>query len=281
MGKGLVPPRVSLPDGIELSMAEAGAGAPRLLLVVHGFCGAKEDFTDWLDPLAALGWHAVTFDLRGHGASAHPPGEASYSLAILERDVANLVRHLGWDRFVLLGHSMGGMVAQLFALDHPAQLDGLILMDTSHGAPDGIDPALVALGREVVRSGGTAALLAAQKALGPGPLDTEAHQALLARRPGFVELQDSKLLACSADMWIALSDEMLRQPDRLAALAQVAVPTLVVVGAEDAAFLSQCRRMASTIPGATLTCIAGAGHSPQFEQPDAWWAALAAFLNSL
>ena len=275
-----MPTRVVDLGGIQLSCAEAGAGSPRRLLLLHGFCGAKEDFTDWLEPLADAGWHAVSPDLRGHGASAHPPGGESYSLGSLEEDVLRLGDHLGWDRFVLLGHSMGGMVAQQFALDHRQRLAGLILMGTSAGPP-AVDPDLVRLGQEVVRAGGMAALLQAQREFGPGPLDTAAHRELLARRPGLRAYGDAKLLACSADMWVALSGEMLAQPDRLPALAQLAVPTLVVVGAGDVAFLQPCRQLASTIGGASLACIGGAGHSPQLERPEAWWAVIAAFLCTL
>src|SRR5712692_4095155 len=115
---------------VQLSIAEAGAGQ-RPLLLVHGFTGAKEDFTPWLDRLAGAGWHAVAPDLRGHGGSSQPAAESAYSFEILADDVLLLAGELGWERFVLLGHSMGGMVAQFVARKAAARLDGLILMDTS------------------------------------------------------------------------------------------------------------------------------------------------------
>ena len=96
---------------VTLEIAEAGVGG-RPLLLVHGFTGAKEDFADWCDRLAERGWHVVAPDLRGHGASDHPPRAEDYSLDLFEADVLGLVDELGWDRFVLLGHSMGGMVGQ-------------------------------------------------------------------------------------------------------------------------------------------------------------------------
>ena len=65
-----------------VAVAEAGVGG-RPLLLVHGFTGAKEDFTDWLDPLAELGWHAVAPDQRGHGESSQPADEAAYSFDAL------------------------------------------------------------------------------------------------------------------------------------------------------------------------------------------------------
>ena len=267
--------------GLELAIAEAGAGSTKHVLLLHGFAGAKEDFTEWLDVLAGAGWHAVTFDQRGHGESAKPLGEENYSLQILKEDVDRVVDQLGWDRFVLFGHSMGGMVAQLYAIESPERLAGLILMGTSHKRPDGIEAELVSLGREVVRAGGTAALLEAQKDFGPGPLDTQAHRRLIAQRPDYLEFCDRKTLVASDDMWVALSAEMLSQPDRLPALEKVTVPTLVVVGAFDETFLQQCGDMAGAIPDADFAVIGLAGHCPQFEQPAAWWAVISKFLANL
>src|ERR1700736_2619594 len=102
-------------DGVELSLAEAGPGQARRGMLLHGVAGA--------------------YDQRGHGDSAHPDGEEEFSLHILENDLRAVADRLGWDRFVLLGHSMGGMVAQLVALSSPQRLAGLVLMDTSHGPP--------------------------------------------------------------------------------------------------------------------------------------------------
>jgi pimeloyl-ACP methyl ester carboxylesterase len=267
--------------GQQLAIAEAGAGSDKHLLLLHGFAGAKEDFTEWLDRFAAAGWHAVTFDMRGHGESAKPRGEDNYSLQILVSDLNAVVDHLGWDRLVLFGHSMGGMVAQLYAIESPDRLAGLILMGTSHKRPDGIEAELVSLGREVVRAGGTSALLEAQKDFGPGPLDTQAHRRLIAQRPGYLEFCDRKTLAASDDMWVALSAEMLSQPDRLADLEKLPVPTLVIVGAYDETFLQQSGELAGTIPDADLAVIGLAGHCPQFEQPEDWWAAISRFLAGL
>src|SRR5690349_20456829 len=118
----------------KLAYTEAGAGG-RPFLLVHGFTGAKEDFTEWLDRLADLGWHAVANDNRGHGASAKPEGEAGYSFELLADDVLGLADALwGSDTpFVLLGHSMGGMAAQFVALRAPQRVAALVLMDTLHG----------------------------------------------------------------------------------------------------------------------------------------------------
>jgi pimeloyl-ACP methyl ester carboxylesterase len=266
--------------GLPLSVAEAGAGG-RPLLLVHGFCGAKEDFTEWLDRLAAAGWHAVAYDQRGHGHSGHPAGEAPFSLSIFADDALAVADELGWQRFVLLGHSMGGMVAQLVALAAPKRLAGLILMDTGHGPVDGFEPDLVEMGRKVVREGGLAALVEAQRAVGPGPLDSAAHLRLCHERAGYREFCDDKTLVASPEMWLAMVGELLDQPDRLAALAGLEMPVLVVVGEQDEGFVGPSRALAAAIPDARLVVVTGGGHSPQFEAPGPWWEAIATFLSGV
>lgn len=103
-------------NGIELEIAESGAGG-RPLFLLHGFTGSKEDFTEWIDPLAEAGWHAVAPDHRGHGKSSKPAGESAYSIAILAGDALSLADQLDWPHFALLGHSMGGFISQAMAFD--------------------------------------------------------------------------------------------------------------------------------------------------------------------
>lgn len=264
---------------VVLGVLEAGAGG-RPLLLVHGFGGAKEDFADHLDAFAAHGWHAVAPDLAGHGDSSKPEGQQSYSLAGFAADVGALAEALGWGRFALLGHSMGGMVAQVFALAAPHRLDRLILMDTGHGAVEGIDPELVALGKSVVKDGGMALLVEVQRQYDK-VLDTPAGELLRQHRPGHREYGDRKALSLAPAMWLAMVDELLDHQDRLDALSHVAVPTLVIVGEQDTPFRGPSDRMAATIPNATLHVIPDAGHSPQFENPQAWQDGVLAFLPPL
>jgi pimeloyl-ACP methyl ester carboxylesterase len=268
-------------NGVRLAIAEAGAGG-RPLLLVHGFTGAKEDFTDFLEPLAELGWHAVAPDNRGHGASDKPEGTGSYSLDLFTADTLALAEEL-WPgrRFVLLGHSMGGMVAQVLAVKAQDRLDGLILMDTGHGRLK-IDREQLAKIDEIVESIGVSGLADIQERnTEPGPLDSPAHLKLLAERPGYREFNDRKLRAASSDMYRAMIKVIGTAEDRLDSLAAIKVPTLVLVGEQDAPFIVASENMAKTIPGADLAVLPDAGHSPQFENADAWWATVSGFLGSL
>jgi pimeloyl-ACP methyl ester carboxylesterase len=264
---------------LDLAIAEAGEGG-RPLLLAHGFTGAKEDFADWLDQLADLGWHAVAPDQRGHGASSQPEEEDDYSFDAFATDLLSLLDALGWERAVVLGHSMGGMVVQTAVLRAPERFDAVVLMDTSHRALR-TDEGLVELAIAMARSEGLAAVMAAQEALGAdAPLGTSAHQRVVDTRPGYKEFGDRKMLASSPAMYAAMIQAITDATgvDRLPELERIAVPTLVLVGEEDAPFRKPAQRMAGAIPGAELVVIPDAGHSPQFENPEHWWKALSTFL---
>jgi 3-oxoadipate enol-lactonase len=260
-----------------LEIAEAGVtGQPLLLL--HGFTGAKEDLTDWLDPFAELGFHAVAPDHRGHGASDAPPAESAYSLATFATDILALADELGWDRFFLLGHSMGGMIAQTVTLEAPERVERLVLMDTTHAPVEGVDRGLAEMAVAVARDEGIEALANAIADL-DAPLATEADARVRAERPGYAEFGERKFRASSPAMYASMVAEMLDQVDRLELLRTLRIPVLVVVGEQDKPFLAASQRMADAIPGATLEIIPDAGHSPQFEAPEAWWKVVSDFLG--
>lgn len=267
---------------IDMCVAEAGAGG-RPLLLLHGFTGAKEDFTfehGWVDRLASHGWHAVAPDHRGHGDSSQPDEEAAYSFEIFARDALGLADELGWPSFALLGHSMGGMIAQVLVGLAPSRVTALVLMDTSHQAMRGVSPEQAAKAGEIAKAKGMRFLTQLEKERG-GALDTPASRRLKAANPAYDAFSDRKKEVSSPAMYAAMLSAITTADDRLPALAAVDVPTLVLVGEQDAPFIKASERMAAAIPAARLEVIAGAGHSPQFEAPEAWWTALSGFLEEV
>ena len=266
---------------VSLHVVDAGEGG-RPVMLVHGFTATSAEVAGVVEPLAQLGWHAVAPDLRGHGRSDSPTDAGAYSLELMAADVLALADWLGWERFALLGHSMGGGVAQLIALDHPERLTGLVLASTFHGPVPGISMELVQLGSWVVREAGMEGLADAQDARrAENPESVATFERLQEAIPGYAEQSRARLVSTSPDMWTAMAPRFVDQEDRLRRLAQLDVPTAVIVGEHDGTMGDDCRRLAATIPGATLTVIAGAGHVPQLEQPEAWWAAVSAFLAGI
>ena len=265
-----------LRTGVRTEALEAGQGG-RPLLLVHGFTGAKEDFGDWIGRFAHDGWWVVAPDLRGHGAADQPDDEGAYSLATYADDLLALADVLGWDRFDLLGHSMGGMVAQELVLRGPHRVGRLVLMDTHHGPVEGVEPEAALLVADLLRRDGLEAFLEMVASLPAAPR-APSDARLRAERPGYAEFSDGKARRCATAMYIAMGLELTSRPDRLDELRSLDLPTLVVVGAEDRDFVGAAERMAAAIPGARHVVVPDAAHSPQFEHPEAWWAAVSGFL---
>ncbi len=269
--------RITTDDGVGLVAGVAGRG-PGLLLV-HGFGGAKEDFTDHV-PALAHDHTVVVFDHRGHGESDKPDDPGAYSLERLASDVLAVADAAELPTFRLLGHSMGGMVARKVVLDAPERVDALVMMDTSAGPIPGFDPELVDIAADVALTRGKDAL---KELLDLAqPLETEAYRRVLAEQPGYQAFVDRKWEMLSAVMWGALARALAYQSDDLPRLAaELRCPLLVLVGAQDKPFVHAAKLMTGTIPSAELATIPDAGHSPQFENPQAWYDALTKFLASV
>jgi len=263
---------------VELVVTEAGVGG-RPLLLAHGFTGARTDFENHVDRLADRGWHVVAPDQRGHGASSQPGDEAAYSFDIFASDLAELADALSWGEFALLGHSMGGMVAQVLALSAPERVKALVLMDTSHTGVD-IDPAIAELGARIAREQGMDAVADVSKTI-QDPLTTEAYRRLCAEDPSHELRGDRNTRASSPAMFASMITQIVSDDSRLADLVTLTMPTLVIVGDQDEPFLAPSRELAETIPDARIEVIPGAGHSPQFEAAEMWWAVLSSFLDEV
>src|SRR5690348_257490 len=114
-------------NGIRLAYEDVGRGDPFVL--VHGFTGSGREWTE-LVPELAEDRRVIAVHQRGHGSSSHTGDAASYTFDALVADFAALVDHLGLERFDVLGHSMGGLVAMRYAVEHPDRVRSLLPMDT-------------------------------------------------------------------------------------------------------------------------------------------------------
>ena len=264
---------------VTLAVLEGGEAGDRPLLLVHGFTGAKEDFAEEIDRIAKSGHHVVAPDHRGHGASSQPERVEAYSLEIFAQDMWDLADQLGWSSFDLLGHSMGGMIAQVMVADRPERISRLILMDTHHGMIGGLDQSIIELGVQIALDQGLPAIHALLN-MGDAPLGTTADQRLRDADPAYAEWSDRKFFACSNYMYASMLSMFNKVPDRLDSLRAVTVPTLVMVGEQDQPFVEASRRMAAAVPGARLDVLSDGGHCPQFEAREAWRASLDGFLTA-
>jgi pimeloyl-ACP methyl ester carboxylesterase len=109
-----------------LALDDGGKGGPAVVLV-HSLAGTAQQWSEQLRHLRQS-HRAVALDLRGHGRS-DPPKNGDYTIAGMAGDIAATVDSLGLDRFVLVGHSMGGGAAVVYAGTHPERILRLMLID--------------------------------------------------------------------------------------------------------------------------------------------------------
>jgi pimeloyl-ACP methyl ester carboxylesterase len=232
------------------------------VLYVHG-TGCSGEV--WAPHMAAIADRhaAVAIDLPGHGKS---PGRGFRGVADYAYFVVELAAALGWDRFVLAGHSLGGAIAQLTALYHPQRLDGLLLVDT--GARLRVDPALLRGAREALTRGrGT---------------PTDRAWAFSSATPQSV-VDAVHALNASIDPSVTYGDWIADDTfDVMSRVKEIRVPTQLICGADDRLTPVKYHRfLEAQISAARLTIIDNAGHWVFWEQPEAFTRAVRAFLDAL
>ena len=243
-------------DGVSIHYDVAGEG-PALLLS-HGYSATAEM---WRGQVLALSkaYKLITWDMRGHGRSDYPDDPAAYSEAATVADMAAVLDAVGAKRAIVGGLSLGGYMSLAFHLAHRDRVRGLLIVDTGPGYKN--DQAREAWNKSAIRT--------AER------YETEGLGRLAAGSP---EMRTSHHR--NADGLARAARGMLTQRDArvISSLPAVTVPTLVVVGADDAPFLAASDYMVAKIPGAKKVVIEGAGHAANIDQPEAFNAAILRFL---
>jgi len=116
-------------NGVKIHYASLGSGP--LIVMIHGF---PDFWYTWRDQMAALSdnYQCVAIDQRGYNLSDKPKGVENYRMPLLVSDVAAVIKSLGRDKAIIVGHDWGGMVAWNFALMHPEMTDKLIILNLPH-----------------------------------------------------------------------------------------------------------------------------------------------------
>ena len=257
-------------NGIELNYVEAGSGAP--VLMIMGFGG---DHLAWAFQVPALSakYRVITFDNRGAGQSSVP--DEPYSTRMMAEDAVGLLDALGIARAHVLGASMGGMIAQEVALNHPDRVRSLQLHCT-YARPDGYMLALMDAWRAV-----------RAKATPEEWLRTVALWLFAPRtyreRPEFIEAVIQTGLASPNPFTLTgflRQGDAVRGHDALDRLSTLRCPTLVSVAEDDILVPPRfSRELAAAIPKAELRVIDGAAHAYFWERADAFNAMCLTFLD--
>jgi pimeloyl-ACP methyl ester carboxylesterase len=244
-------------EGVDLYYEVHGEG-PALLLT-HGYSATSQMWRGQIEPFSKS-HKLILWDMRGHGRSDYPEDPAAYSEAATVADMAALLDAAGAETAIVGGLSLGGYMSLAFHLALPRRVEALVIVDTGPGFRKD----------EPRESWNQTALRTAER------YETDGLAGLAG---GGVEMRASTHR--SADGLAKAARGMLTQKDArvIDSLAGVAVPSLVVVGANDTPFLAASDYMAIKIPGARKVVIPDAGHAANIDQPRAFNAAVLGFLT--
>ncbi len=277
-------PRASLPTGVDLEYDSFGSTDDPTLLLVMGFTA---QMTNWQEGfcrmLAARGLHVVRFDNRDCGlstkldgqrvdpmavmaaaAAGQPTPDVPYTLTDMAADAVGLLDHLGVDRAHVTGASMGGMIVQTLAIEHPERLLSVTSVmstvgDLAYGTPT----------KEAL-----AVLLTPPPSSRDDYVDRSANFAVWSSKRYFDAELVRRMAAAAYDRSFYPEGAarqlaaIYKSGDRTARLRDVDVPMLVIHGLDDTLIApSGGRRTAELVPGATLLEVADMGH----DLPEPLW----------
>jgi 3-oxoadipate enol-lactonase len=255
---------------VHIAWERRGEGPP--LVLVHGLGYGRWGWEPVVDGLADR-FEVILFDNRGIGGSDVPPGP--YTAAEMAADVERVLDEARLDSAHVLGTSLGGMIAQEFALTRPGRVDRLVLACTTPGGPEAFP-----------LPEGTLQLIAEAPLLEPVValrrfVENALAPATVAERPELVERIVARRLGAPQDpaAWVAQAAAGAVF-DRFAAMGRISAPTLVQHGTEDRVVdVRNASVLAAGIPDARLELFEGGGHLYFWEQPERFVASVAAFLE--
>lgn len=231
------------------------------LVFLHGIGGRASGWAPVMAVCAEAGWSCLAWDMPGYGNS---PLISPYDFDALSDALSALLRARGVQRAVLVGHSMGGMVALQHWCRHAEQVAGLVLVASSPAFGNGsgeFQQRFVAARLAPLDAGQTLADLAPQ--LVPTMLAPNAADSVR-------EAAAACMGSIGNDAYRAALNALVQFEQR-AALATITVPTLCVAGELDQTSApAVVERMASKIHGAAYVCMPGVNHLLTFEQPQAF-----------
>jgi len=248
-------------NGIEIEYAVSGRG-PAVLLS-HGYSATRRMWDGQHRALEGR-YQVISWSMRGHGQTESPADPSKYSAKLTIADMRALLRHLRVQRAVVGGLSLGGVASLGFYLAHPEMVRALVICDSGPGYRNA--EARAAWNQ---RAHERAAEIEAR---GLDALSDRSRE----MREAMGEHRSAQGLAHAARGMLAQQGSHV-----IDGLPGIRVPTLIIVGDQDQPFLAPCEYMAKKIPGARLEVIAGAGHSSNLDQPEAFNRVLLDFLDSL
>ena len=255
-------------NGLRLRCLEWGRPDALPVVCVHGYTSSAEAFNAVARRLEDRA-HLVAMDVRGHGESAWSP-DGAYQYADQAGDLAALVDRLGIERFVLIGTSMGGIIAMAYASQHPQRLRGLILNDIGPDVEAGSTRITGMVGSRPADFGSLNEAMQYRRETSPitaaRPLEDQEETArgVLRQRPdgrwawkmdpAYIEQRVKRGAPARPSLWPTLET--------------LPCPTQVVWGTDsDVLSKAQAKRMTAALPKGELVSVPGVGHAPTLVEP--------------
>jgi 3-oxoadipate enol-lactonase len=245
-----------------------GADDAPAVVLTHGAGGSHAAWFQQVPALAAAGYRVITWDSRGFGRSTYDTGVLGSAAAVA--DLAAVLDAVGVERAHLVGQSMGGWWVTAFALAHPDRMLSLTLSNTVGGLwTDELARHFASF--VAAAPGADDGQMGVHSALAPSFVTRDPERAFLYQQLN--TFHTPPLAAIAA----ALSGGRVEH----AALEALSIPTLVITGSDDVLFpAALVRDSASRLTDVTIVEIADAGHSPYFERPDEYNAALVQHISA-
>jgi len=257
-------------NGIHIHVELSGKEEGQTVVLSHSLSSSLAIWRSQVDVLNKE-FRVLAYDTRGHGQTeATPP---PYTLELLADDAVAMLDALGIDQVHWVGISMGGMIGQGIALNHPDRLKSLSLCDTAGLVPEEAWP-IWQERIDLAQTEGMAPLV-------QSTLERWFTPPYIALNPPVLEAIRQGILNTPVDGYVGCS-EAIRRLDYLHRLHEIKIPTLILVGENDPGTpVEASRAMHDRIPQSRLVILPAAAHLSNIEQADAFNQALTAFLKSV
>jgi len=267
IGTNLAIKTARLPNGVKLQYAEQGVFTGTAVIFLHGVGDSWHSFESVLKALPE-NIHAFALSLRGHGDSEKPA--TGYTIKDFAADVAQFIKMQDLESVCIVGHSMGGMVAQQFVLDHPQLTKGMVLIDSDAIFND--NNGMPGFFQEVLKLGGTINeqfMDAFQRSTLAKPIDPDYYNLLVAEG---MKVPAGVFKSAFAG---------LMQADFRDELKNIKVPVLIFWGDKDnLCSIEDAEQLLRGIPQAKFMIYENTGHALHWEEPARFTNDLIAFIKT-
>jgi 3-oxoadipate enol-lactonase len=256
--------RLARSGDVELAYTVEGAGDETVLMVM-GLGGRATDWGPEVPSALAQRYRVVRLDNRGVGFSPHVPG--GYTLNDMAKDATAVLDAVGVERAHVVGYSMGGMISQLIALEHPARVNRLVLVSTHFGGATCVGPTpeaqrlfdpteFLTRGRDAV-------------SMMRFTLDTLAAPGLVDKNPEALNLMVANVRAAPTTPTAFMAQiQAIMGSDRADLVKNITKPTLIIHGTVDPLVpFENGLMLRDRIAGSRLAVLDGVGHMPMLECP--------------